>query len=526
MRPQTLALTASADAAFSLTDLTVLVNEPAELAGILARLIDDGDGAGGAALQQRYDDVVMLIGAVDPRLARVLFAKLARAVLCLDVDTRRGLLRSAILPSLLDGRVAGEAVLGEFPDVDLADALSLLLDLEAAAPELLPVALDRLRLPAERRAALAPLIAAKIEGRGTESKPDQPASTSFDEQARALTRLEPGVARNLAEFSAFDLSINESTATALAGVRDAVASVDGMDAQLACAVSLARIEANPVVVSAVIGRAVPQLRRLVRLQRWQDLTRWVARIADIEAHVDAVRPDAARALREAIALFCDRALIVDLAQLCGSEAGRSYASAIAESLNAALAIAWLAAVDDAADRARVRPLAGVICQTARRAASAVVARLPLLGPDAMRSALMVLGFAGAGYEKAIADHVSPDDERTTREALRALARAGTEKAAALIVRRLEEGPAVVQPAAEEALWRLPAPTALARTRELLGRRDFVTRHPHSAARLLERAAQSGDDRFDPVLEQLSTLRFHFWSPALKRVGTKARNLLQ
>ena len=96
----------------------------------------------------------------------------------------------------------------------------------------------------------------------------------------------------------------------------------------------------------------------------------------------------------------------------------------------------------------------------------------------------------------------------------------------MIVRRIEDGPAAVQPAAEEALWRLAAPTALAKTRDLLGRRDFVTRHPQSAARLLERAAQSGDDRFDPVLEQLSSLRFHFWSPALARVGAKARDLLQ
>src|SRR5262249_15289189 len=351
---------ASADAAFSLTDLTVLVNEPAELAGILARLIDDGDAARGTALQQRYDDVVMLIGAVDPRLARVLFAKLAHAVLRLDVDTRRTLLRGAILPSLLDGRVAGEVVLGEFPDVDLADALSLLLDLEAAAPELLPVAMDRLRLPAERRAALAPLITAKIDARAAGAKSDQPASGSFDEQARALTRLESGVARNLAEFSAFDLSINESTAAALAGVRDAITGVDAMDAQLGCAISLARIEANPAVVSAVVGRVVPVLRSLVRSQRWQDVTRWVARIADLEAHLDTVRPDASRGVREAIAAFCDRSLVVDLAQLCGTEPGRGYASAIALSLNATLVIAWLEAIDDAADRARVRPLTAAI----------------------------------------------------------------------------------------------------------------------------------------------------------------------
>jgi hypothetical protein len=520
---------ASADATISLTDLTVLVDEPADLAAMLARLIDDqaGDRTEGAALQQRYDDVVMLIGAVDPRLARILFSKLARAVLRLDVESRRTLLRGTILPSLLDGRLAGEAVLGEFPDVDLADALSLLLDLEAAAPELLPVALDRLRLPAERRSALAPLIAAKLDERSAAASPDEPRpSTSFDEQARALTRLESGVARNLGEFAAFDLSINESTAAALAAVRSAVMSVDGADAQLACALSLSRIEPNPAVVTDVVARVIPALRTLVRSQRWQDVTRWVARLADIDAHLDALRPDVARALRDSIVPFCDRGLVVDLAQMCGSQPGQGYASAIVAALGGPIATAWLDALDDPADRTRVRPLTAAIFQSARRVAPAIVAHLPKAGPDATRGALLVLGCAGPGFEKTIADHVNADDERTRREALRALARAGTEKAAALIVRCIEEGPAGVQPAAEEALWRLPAPTALAKTRDLLGRREFVTRHPQSAARLLERAAQSGDDRFDPVIAGLTSLRFHFWSPAIARVGAKARELLQ
>jgi hypothetical protein len=521
---------ASADATISLTDLTVLVEEPADLAAMLSRLIDDqaGDRAEGAALQQRYDDVVMLIGAVDPRLARVLFSKLAHAVLRLDADSRRTLLRGAILPSLLDGRLSGEAVLGEFPDVDLADALSLLLDLEAAAPELLPVALDRLRLPADRRTALAPLISAKLDARRDAAPADQPPppSTTFDDQARALTRVDASIARNLAEFTAFDLSINASTAAALTAVHDAVVFADGADAQIACALSLSRVEPNPAVVTAVVGRALPALRALVRAQRWQDVTRWLARAAEIDAHLEALRPDVARALHDALAPFCNRALVVDLAQLCGSEEGQAYASTIAAALGAPLAVAWLDAVDDPADRARVRPLSAAICHTARPAAPAVLALLPKLGADAIRSALTVLGSAGAGYEKTIADHIDGDDERTTREALRALARAGTEKAAALIVRRIEDGPAAVQAAAEEALWRLPPAAALAKTRELLGRREFVTRHPQAATRLLERAGQSGDDRLKPVLEQLSSLRLHFWSPALARVGAKARELLQ
>jgi len=64
--------------------------------------------------------------------------------------------------------------------------------------------------------------------------------------------------------------------------------------------------------------------------------------------------------------------------------------------------------------------------------------------------------------------------------------------------------------------------ALAKTRELLGRREFVMRHPSTASRLLERAAHSHDENLGPLLEQLMPLRFHFWRPAVARIGTKAR----
>jgi hypothetical protein len=138
----------------------------------------------------------------------------------------------------------------------------------------------------------------------------------------------------------------------------------------------------------------------------------------------------------------------------------------------------------------------------------------------------VLGAAGAGYESALGDQVTGDDERRSREALRALARIGSGKAAALIATQLETGPASIRPAAEEALWRLPSAVALAKTRELLGRREFVTHQPQVATRLLERAAQNVDEALEPILESLIPLRFHFWSPAVAKVGAKARELLQ
>jgi len=174
----------------SLLDLTVLINEPAELASMLTRLIDEDasdDSGRTAALQHRYSDVVTLIGALDGRLARILFSKLSRAVLALDSDRRRSLLKGAILPSLLDGRMNGEAVLWDFPDIDLAEALCLLLDLDAASPHVLAMALDRLQLPDERRSALTPLIKARLQnGRAAEQMKEGSLANGFDGVAASL----------------------------------------------------------------------------------------------------------------------------------------------------------------------------------------------------------------------------------------------------------------------------------------------------------------------------------------------------
>lgn len=514
----------------SLLDLAVLVNDPGELAGMLAHLIDDddsGDGPRASALEQRYGDVVMLIGALDPRLGRVLFSKLARAVLALDTERRRALLRRAILPGLLDGRADAPAVLAEFPDVDLADALCLLLDLEAAAPELLPVALDRLRLSDERRTAVVPLIAESLDRKaGSGEAVDRWAAAGLDRHASALTRVRADAAANFSEFAAFDLSMNEQTAATLEAAREAIARTDGIDAQLGAALGLVRIEPNPAIVEGMLARPILALQTLAREQRWNDLSRWASAFGEVASTLDESRADVSRTVRDALQRVSDRDLVRQIAELCSAESGRTHAAAIVAALGPALVPAWIEALASPADRPRVRPLGAVMSGCARQVAPAIAERIGTLSGDAACVALSVLGFAGAGYEPCIAEQVTADDERRSREALRALARIGSARAAALIVGQLENGPAPVRPAAEEALWRLPQALALGKTRELLGRRDFVTHHPQTATRLLERAAQSPDGGFGPLLESLTPLRFHFWSPAVARVGAKARELLQ
>ena len=63
-------------------------------------------------------------------------------------------------------------------------------------------------------------------------------------------------------------------------------------------------------------------------------------------------------------------------------------------------------------------------------------------------------------------------------------------------------------------------------RELLGRREFVIRHPQVAGRLIDRAVQAGArEHLTPALQALVPLRYRFWNPALMRVARQAQTLL-
>jgi hypothetical protein len=170
----------------SLVDLVLLVEDPADIASLLVRLTDDDSGGPDgteSALERKYSDVSRLFSALDPRLAQVMFSKLARAVLNLVPERRNTLLQRTILPGLLDGRADGN-VLREFPDMDLAEAICLLLDLEAAAPEVLTTALNRLDLTIDRRATLVPLIEDRMRtggvraGAAPTAPPNPPASSA------------------------------------------------------------------------------------------------------------------------------------------------------------------------------------------------------------------------------------------------------------------------------------------------------------------------------------------------------------
>jgi hypothetical protein len=509
----------------SLTDLAVLVNDPGEVATILLRLTDD-DGAGGGthgtALEQKFTDVTTLFSSLDPRLARVMFGKLARAVLDLEPDRRSALLQRTILPGLLDGRADGN-VLRDFPDVDLAESLCLLLELETAAPEVLTAALNRLDLPAERRETVVPLIDEKLRARQSASARADDAG--LDRHARQLIKVQAAPGKDFTEFAAFDLSMDEQVAGALGGVRDSIRATDLPLAELQCLRSLVRLEPNVTEVSAFLQKSQGLLGDLERAARWRDLAAQAGGYRQLAGELRERRPDVADAIDHAIAAFftADRAVaIAELYERDGS--GQGSAAALIEAFGPAVVPACVGLLDDPARASRNRSLATLMCTHAALLAPALVEELAHCGIAARRVGVRVLGFAGAGYEAAVAEQVNHGDEPLVREALRALARMGTGHAGSVVARQLQNGSDRSRAAAEEALWHFPPARAAALVRELLGNHDFVLQHPATVMHLLDRASKAGIEGLDPVLAELEPLRFRFWNPSLVRVAMKAREL--
>ncbi len=514
----------------SLVDLTLLVNNPADVAAMLLRLTDDEPAieSRDAALQQKFSDVATLFNSLEPQLARVMFAKLSRAVLELEPERRKDLLRRTILPGLLDGRADG-SVLHDFPDVDLAESLCLLLDLETAAPEVLTTALNRLDLPADRRQTMVPLLEARLGGAERHKPPADGAGQEpdLDRRARRLIRVEAAAGKSFAEFSAFDLSIDGQAAAAIAGVQETIGTTDLPHVQLQLLWNLVRLEPNPGLADTFARRALPLFADLERAGRQQDVAAWVSRYRQLSEDLRPSRPDVADAVTAALATFWTPERAIALADLYGAGAdGRARAAAIVNACGVAIVPALMTLLGDPATQAKARALVPLMCEHAALLAPALVAGMGDRGVAATRTIVKVLGFAGPGFESAIAGQLGHPDELTRREALRALARVGTAEAATAVAGQLRQGNGPVRGAAEEALWHFPPALAGARLRELLERRDFVLQNPDLVVRLLDRAAQAKAAGLGPVLATFAPLRYRFWNPPLVRVALKARELLR
>jgi HEAT repeat protein len=510
-------------------DLAILVDDPADIAAMLLRLTDDEAGAESrdGALQQKFSDVATLLAALDPPLARVMFSKLARAVLDLGPERRTDLLRRTILPGLLDGRADG-AVLRDFPNIDLAESLCLLMDLETAAPELLTTALDRLDLPADRRQVVAPMLEARLRS-GEPSAAPAPAGgrqPDIDRHVSRLIRINPSEGKSFADFAAFDLSIDDQTTATLGRIQESISSTDLPVAQLGFLLNLVRLEPNPALADVFLRCSLKALAELERATRHQDLAAWAAQYRSLADALRESRPDVADAISSALAAFCTPDRAMALSDLYARDAdGQVRANELVDAFGAATTPAFVALLDDPDMRTRARALVPLMCEHGRLLAPALAGRLGHCSVAAARAIIKVLGFAGSGFEHVLAEQLQHGDEQTAREALQALAHIGSTRAAAIVGVHLRRGANSVRAAAEEALRHFPPAAAAATLRDLLASREFILQHPQVAVRLLDRAEQVGLTDLQPAMRALVPLRFRFWNPALVRVALKARTMI-
>jgi hypothetical protein len=510
----------------SLIDLALLADGPAPLASMLVRLTDDepADGPEGEALPQKFSDVAMLFSALDPHVARIMFSKLARAVLDLDTEHRQALLRKTILPSLLDGRIDG-TVLRDFPDVDLAESLCLLLDLETAAPEVVTTALARLDLSPEREAAVVPLIEQRVQKRAA----DRPESLGLDVHARRLVRIDQDRNRSFAEFAAFDLALDAEAAEMLVEIRDRIAATDILTDQISCLWRLTRLEPNPELVQRFLTRAEPLIGSLQQSQRWTDLADWLSRYRELADSLHETRPDVADVIAARLNALCtpaQAALIVELADR--DDEGRQAANRMIAALGTGIGPALLAALlpqRGEAREPRSRGAVQILCDHAGLVAPALASAVGQVDVALERIIARVLGMAGPGYEDALGAQLGSRDEQTVRETLRSLARVGTPKAAAIVSAQVQKRRDWVASAAEQTLWHFPPSEAQREVRSLLSRRDFVLQQPVVAARLLDRTIQAGTSGLEAMLQSTAGLQYRFWNPPQMRLGRKARALL-
>ena len=508
----------------SLSGLAVLVEDPASLAQMLARLVStpgDEPLSRGDALEQRCEDVARLYTSLEPAVARERFAKLASTVLSLEPTQRRRLLSDTVLPGLVDGRPEGE-LLRDFPDVDLAEALSLFLDVETAAPELLTTALDRLQLSSARRDAVGPLLEERIRAQQGADAAERRNDAALKERTQQLIRVATGDA-SFEDYAAFDLCIDNATEDLIAGTSDAIGATNLADARLICVSQLIVLNPNPDVAERLLREAARLLGELHRAEVWAQLSSRLAELQRTAVTFRESRPEVAAAITTAIETFYTPTRfnrLLSMYEAGGDE--RVTANLLIDACGASLTGAVIRGLQDATTDQRILQL---VCDHAPAFAPALAKSLDEFAVPQRVAAIRALGAAGRGFEPQIARQLTQQSELVVREALRALARVASDEAAESVTRYvLRQGAAAVL-AAEEVIWQFSTVATRNCLRSLLRQRQFVTANPQFVLRLLQRT-----DRFEPakladVLTPLKPLRYRFWNRPLAQIGRRAVELL-
>jgi hypothetical protein len=500
----------------TLNDLAHLVADPFALAEMLVALSGEPPPATPEeALSSKFEDIATLFRAADPATAEGLLGGLARAVLALDAERRHDLLRSTILPGLLEGRIDA-TLFRHLPDIDLAESLALLLDLQVAAPGMLGNALDRLELSEERRARVEPLLEQHIASRHAERSMRPGAIDGYDD-GRIVVDLSKQ--KEFKDFSAYDLAIDAATESAIAATRDAIESTAAAEERLQCLVNLVRLQANPETAAALLASMQTSLRERRQASEWRLLAGWIHRLGDLHAELAPTRPEIAEIVSGAVLQLLDETLVAEVMRLAERDGDSHTAARVFGAAGAAIVPA-LVRVLESTTRPPTPLIVQVVGPHAAPMAEALGEHLRHASPIVVRDVVAILAAAGPGVEHLLGSVLGHAEERIVREACRGLVQIGTAPAmraiAAHLSDRARQGGLLV-----DAFWRFPAAVASSEARRLLGDLGFVSAQPRTARLLIRTVPPQLAAMLKPALDQLSAWRLHVWRPSHMMIGFAA-----
>lgn len=510
----------------SLADLAILVDDPNDLAGLLDRLVDDSghvEQTDPKSLERRFSNVSALFSGLEPRLSRVMFAKLARVIAAMDASRKHELLQQTVLPAIFDGRPETQ-VLHAFSDADLAEALCLLFDPRNGGSALAFSALDQLKLAPERRATILPLMEDLMRAQIDPALGlDAATAIALDQQARRLTSIAATERRSFAELSGFDLRVDDEARATIDTVCTGIRDTDGTMAELLCLVNLVGLQPNPEVAASFVHGAIERATQLVSANRWSDLAVALERLAHVTASLRERRPEIITLVETELATFANPEFAAALIAQHNDESSHAVALKVIDALGPAIAPSLLSLLETDARAASVA--VSLMCERATMFAQALSDGIPGYNSATRAHVARVLGHAGEGYEDTLCSLCNARDEKTTREALRGLSRIGTPRAAEMTGMVARSARDWMATATIETMLRFPPDIGANAIRDLLAQRSFVLAQPAAASRLIGRLANARVANLEPVLRDIWSLRYRFWNRALVSAAREAGALL-
>ncbi len=496
-------------------DLAFLVDDQMDLARLLSKMarLEATDEGGSWTLRQTVSHLVHLYSKLSPEVAEARFTELAATLMELEREVRQTLTEDMILPDVLEtGKSA--PLMRLLPDEEIVEALRTLIDLEIGGQGLVRLAFERLDLPGERlRDVLQPLLEDLKSRKGTE-----------DSAPKIEVRLsaDGDVFRDMRDFTALELAVDETTAEKLGEIRAELSALDPDTERLRCTLNMIPELRNPDRATAVLEPVPAWLATMMEDDPTEACT-LIRSLRDTAHDLEIIDPELTEVVSQVLKELLTPDRIRESVRAWTND--ESSSAAMLEAFGPASAEAFLAALDEEPRRNERRVILDFMCAHADLFAEWLVPHAADVRWTVVRNVVLVLGFGGPGREAVVAKALRHPDKRVIREALLALGRIGTPRAAEETLAQLSAEDER-RDLAEEAIRRFPPEDGFRLAQRLLSDPDLYLDRPHVTRTLISAFLSDGQDTAEQLLRPLLALRFQFWKPALSRLGWTAAAALR